>query len=134
MIAHDRPGHGRSTQVSDGHDMDHYAADASAVCEHLDLNNAVHIGHSTGGGSPVMSPLESGSTCEALVFYSPGRRLSPKLAQSRSADARLWSGGAERFRVGGQSGHPYSALQCPLIIQLGHWTATSIAHAGRSLA
>src|SRR6188472_1286125 len=69
-----------------------------------------------------MSPLESGSTCEALVFYSPGRRLSPKLAQSRSADARLWSGGAERFRVGGQSGHPYSALQCPLIIQLGHWT------------
>src|SRR4029079_695469 len=50
VIAHDRRGHGRSTQVSDGHDMDHYAADASAVCEHLDLNNAVHIGHSTGGG------------------------------------------------------------------------------------
>ena len=50
VIAHDRRGHGHSTQVSDGHDMDHYAADASAVCEHLDLNNAVHIGHSTGGG------------------------------------------------------------------------------------
>jgi len=50
VIAHDRRGHGRSTQVSDGHDMDHYAADASAVCEHLDLNNAIHIGHSTGGG------------------------------------------------------------------------------------
>ena len=50
VIAHDRRGHGRSTQVSHGHDMDHYAADASAVAEHLDLKNAVHIGHSTGGG------------------------------------------------------------------------------------
>ena len=50
VIAHDRRGHGRSTQVSDGHDMDHYAADAAAVVEHLDLRNAVHIGHSTGGG------------------------------------------------------------------------------------
>ncbi|MDS7595028.1 alpha/beta hydrolase [Agrobacterium tumefaciens] len=50
VVAHDRRGHGRSQQVSDGHDMDHYAADASAVMEHLDLRNAVHIGHSTGGG------------------------------------------------------------------------------------
>lgn len=50
VIAHDRRGHGRSSQVSDGHDMDHYAADTSAVCEHLDLRNAIHIGHSTGGG------------------------------------------------------------------------------------
>jgi non-heme chloroperoxidase len=50
VIAHDRRGHGRSAQVGDGHDMDHYAADAAAVVEHLDLRNAVHIGHSTGGG------------------------------------------------------------------------------------
>ncbi|MFF7399940.1 alpha/beta fold hydrolase [Achromobacter sp. NPDC008082] len=50
VIAHDRRGHGRSSQVSEGHDMDHYAADAAAVAEHLDLRNAVHIGHSTGGG------------------------------------------------------------------------------------
>lgn len=50
VIAHDRRGHGRSQQVSDGHDLDHYAADASAVFEKLDLRNAVHIGHSTGGG------------------------------------------------------------------------------------
>lgn len=50
VIAHDRRGHGRSSQVSEGHDMDHYAADAAAVMEHLDLRNAVHIGHSTGGG------------------------------------------------------------------------------------
>jgi non-heme chloroperoxidase len=50
VVALDRRGHGRSSQVSDGHDMDHYAADAAAVVEHLDLRNAVHIGHSTGGG------------------------------------------------------------------------------------
>ena len=50
VIAHDRRGHGRSSPVGTGHDMDHYAADASALTEHLDLRNAVHIGHSTGGG------------------------------------------------------------------------------------
>jgi non-heme chloroperoxidase len=50
VVAHDRRGHGRSTQTSDGHDMDTYAADAAAVVEHLDLRDAVHVGHSTGGG------------------------------------------------------------------------------------
>jgi non-heme chloroperoxidase len=50
VVAHDRRGHGRSAQVSDGHDMDHYAADAAAVVDHLGLKNAIHIGHSTGGG------------------------------------------------------------------------------------
>jgi non-heme chloroperoxidase len=50
VIAHDRRGHGRSSQVGDGHDMDHYAADVAAVTSHLDLRNAIHVGHSTGGG------------------------------------------------------------------------------------
>lgn len=50
VIAHDRRGHGRSTQVSDGHDMDHYSADVAAVTAHLDLHDAIHVGHSTGGG------------------------------------------------------------------------------------
>ncbi|MEW9612268.1 alpha/beta hydrolase [Shinella sp. S4-D37] len=50
VVAHDRRGHGRSGQVSDGHDMDHYSADVAAVVDHLDLRNAVHVGHSTGGG------------------------------------------------------------------------------------
>jgi len=50
VVAHDRRAHGRSSQVGDGHDMEHYAADAAAVFEHLDLRNAVHVGHSTGGG------------------------------------------------------------------------------------
>jgi non-heme chloroperoxidase len=50
VVAHDRRGHGRSSQVADGHDIDHYAADAFAVAKALDLKNAVHVGHSTGGG------------------------------------------------------------------------------------
>jgi non-heme chloroperoxidase len=50
VVAHDRRGHGRSAQVGTGHDMHHYASDASAVVEHLDLRDAIHIGHSTGGG------------------------------------------------------------------------------------
>jgi non-heme chloroperoxidase len=50
VIASDRRGHGRSSQIGTGHDMDHYASDASAVVEHLDLWNVIHIGHSTGGG------------------------------------------------------------------------------------
>ena len=50
VIAHDRRGHGRSTQTCDGHDMDHYADDLATVTVHLDLRNAIHVGHSTGGG------------------------------------------------------------------------------------
>ena len=53
VIAHDRRGHGRSSQVGDGHDMDHYADDLAALTAHLDLKNAVHVGHSTGGGEVV---------------------------------------------------------------------------------
>ena len=50
VIAHDRRGHGRSSQTADGHDMDHYADDLAALTAHLDLRNAIHVGHSTGGG------------------------------------------------------------------------------------
>ena len=50
VVAIDRRGHGRSSQVSEGHDMDHYAADAAQGVQHLDLHDAVHVGHSTGGG------------------------------------------------------------------------------------
>jgi len=53
VIAHDRRGHGRSTQVADGHDMDHYADDLAALTAHLDLRDAIHVGHSTGGGEVV---------------------------------------------------------------------------------
>jgi len=67
VIAHDRRGHGRSSQVWDGHDMEHYAADASAVFEHLDLKNSVHIGHSTGGGEVV---------CYTATYGQPQGRVA----------------------------------------------------------
>lgn len=53
VIAHDRRGHGRSSQTSEGHDMDHYADDLATLVKHLDLKDAIHIGHSTGGGEVV---------------------------------------------------------------------------------
>jgi non-heme chloroperoxidase len=53
VVAHDRRGHGRSTQSGGGHDMDHYADDLAALTDHLDLRNAIHVGHSTGGGEVV---------------------------------------------------------------------------------
>ncbi|WP_292010023.1 alpha/beta hydrolase [Chryseobacterium sp.] len=53
VIAHDRRGHGRSSQVEVGHDMDTYAADVTELVEHLDLKDAIHVGHSTGGGEVI---------------------------------------------------------------------------------
>jgi non-heme chloroperoxidase len=53
VVAADRRGHGRSTQTGEGHDMDHYADDLAAVTAHLDLHDAIHVGHSTGGGEVV---------------------------------------------------------------------------------
>jgi non-heme chloroperoxidase len=53
VIAHDRRGHGRSSQTGDGHDMDHYATDLAELTAHLNLKNAIHVGHSTGGGEVV---------------------------------------------------------------------------------
>ena len=50
VIAHDRRGHGRSTQTANGHEMDTYSADVAELAAHLDLRNAIHVGHSTGGG------------------------------------------------------------------------------------
>lgn len=61
VVAHDRRGHGRSSQVWDGHDMDHYAADSAAVVDKLDLRNAVHIGHSTGGGQALHYTVKHGA-------------------------------------------------------------------------
>jgi non-heme chloroperoxidase len=62
VIAHDRRGHGRSTQTGDGHDMDHYADDLAALTAHLDLKEAVHVGHSTGGGEVVRYVARHGAS------------------------------------------------------------------------
>ncbi len=67
VIAHDRRGHGRSAQVSDGHDMDHYAADVAALVAHLDIRNAVHIGHSTGGGEATRYVAQHGQNRDRVA-------------------------------------------------------------------
>ncbi|MEH6791100.1 alpha/beta fold hydrolase [Parasphingorhabdus sp.] len=70
VIAHDRRGHGRSAQVSEGHDMDHYAADVAAVVQALDLRDVVHIGHSTGGGEVAhyVAGAEAGRVAKAVLI------------------------------------------------------------------
>lgn len=83
VIAHDRRGHGRSSQVSDGHDMDHYAADAAAVVRQLDLRDAIHIGHSTGGGEAVRYVARHGGGRVAkLILIGAVPPLMLKTAQN----------------------------------------------------
>ena len=93
VIAHDRRGHGRSSQTSDGHDMDHYADDLAGVTAHLDLKNAIHVGHSTGGGEVVHYLARHGeSSVEHLLGQSLwiGRRLHHQ-GRYRADDGRLTS-------------------------------------------
>jgi non-heme chloroperoxidase len=67
VIAHDRRGHGRSSQTADGHDMDHYADDLATLTAHLDLKNAIHVGHSTGGGEVVHYIARHGESRVAMA-------------------------------------------------------------------
>src|SRR6516165_8496719 len=70
VIAHDRRGHGRSSQVGAGHDMDHYADDLAALTAHLHLKDAIHVGHSTGGGEVVryLARHGDGSVARAAIL------------------------------------------------------------------
>lgn len=72
VIAHDRRGHGRSTQTANGHDMDTYAADVFEIVKSLDLKNAVHIGHSTGGGEVAryVAKFGKGRVAKAVLISS----------------------------------------------------------------
>jgi non-heme chloroperoxidase len=88
VIAHDRRGHGRSTQTSGGHDMDHYAADLAALTEHLDLKNAIHVGHSTGGGEVTHYLARDGQSRvakAALISAVPPLMLKTAANPSRPA-------------------------------------------------
>ena len=69
VIAHDRRGHGRSTQTSEGNEMDTYAADVAELVAHLALRNAIHIGHSTGGGEVAryVARAEPGRVAKAVL-------------------------------------------------------------------
>ncbi|MDR6626691.1 alpha/beta hydrolase [Caulobacter segnis] len=70
VIAHDRRGHGRSSQTDTGNEMDTYAADVIALARHLDLKNAIHIGHSTGGGEVAryVARAEPGRVAKAVLI------------------------------------------------------------------
>ena len=70
VIAHDRRGHGRSTQTDSGNEMDTYAADVTALTDHLDLKNAIHVGHSTGGGEVAhyVARAKSGRVAKAVLI------------------------------------------------------------------
>jgi non-heme chloroperoxidase len=70
VIAHDRRGHGRSTQTWTGNEMDTYAADVAALAKALDLKNAIHVGHSTGGGEVAhyVARAESGRVAKAVLI------------------------------------------------------------------
>jgi non-heme chloroperoxidase len=70
VIAHDRRGHGRSTQTDTGNEMDTYAADVAVLTSHLNLKNAIHVGHSTGGGEVVhyVARAEAGRVAKAVII------------------------------------------------------------------
>ena len=90
VIAHDRRGHGRSAQPSDGNDFDHYADDLADLTAHLDLHDAVHVGHSTGGGEVVHYLARHGESRAAkAVLISAARRSTEKLPQDRSTDSTV---------------------------------------------
>jgi non-heme chloroperoxidase len=85
VVAHDRRGHGRSTQTTDGHDMDTYAADAAAVVEKLDLKNAIHVGHSTGGGEATRYMAKYGRKQHAAKLVLIGA-VPPSLVKTPGYD------------------------------------------------
>jgi non-heme chloroperoxidase len=76
VIAHDRRGHGRSTQTGGGHDMGHYADDLAALTDHLDLRNTIHVGHSTGGGEVVRFIGRHGENPVSRAVRPRGPRLA----------------------------------------------------------
>jgi len=82
VIAHDRRGHGRSSQTGEGHDMDTYASDVAALAEHLDLKNAIHVGHSTGGGEVIryVAKYGQGRVAKAVLIGA----VTPVMVKSDS--------------------------------------------------
>ncbi|MFE0448671.1 MULTISPECIES: alpha/beta fold hydrolase [Streptomyces] len=82
VIAHDRRGHGRSSQTPSGHDMDTYAADVAALAGALDLRDAVHVGHSTGGGEVAryVARAEPGRVAKAVLVGA----VPPVMVKSES--------------------------------------------------
>ena len=94
VIAHDRRGHGRSSQTADGHDMDHYADDLAALTAHLNLKEAVHIGHSTGGGEVVryISRHGEGRVAKAVLISAVPPIMVKTAANPGGLDKEVFDG------------------------------------------
>ena len=107
VIAHDRRGHGRSSQVADGHDMDHYADDLAAVTAHLDLKNAIHVGHSTGGGEVVHYIARHG---ESRVAKAAIISAVPPLMVKTDGQSERPAQKSVRRLSGGARGQPLAVL------------------------
>jgi non-heme chloroperoxidase len=97
VVAADRRGHGRSTQVDSGHDMDHYADDLAAVVAHLDLQDAIHVGHSTGGGEVVRYIARHGESrvAKAVLISS----VPPLMVQTEANPGGLPKSVFDGFQV-----------------------------------
>jgi non-heme chloroperoxidase len=98
VVAPDRRGHGRSAQVADGHDMDHYADDLAAVVEHLDLRDAVHVGHSTGGGEFVRYLARHGESrvAKAVLISAVPPLMVQTEANPGGVPKSVWDGFQEQ--------------------------------------
>ena len=107
VVAPDRRGHGRSAQVGDGHDMDHYADDLAAVVEHLDLKDAIHVGHSTGGGEVAHYLARHGRG--RVVEGGPHQRRAAADGEDGGQSRRPAQEGVRRFSdgAGGEPFHFY---------------------------
>jgi pimeloyl-ACP methyl ester carboxylesterase len=103
-VAHDRRGHGRSTQTGDGHDMDHHADDLAALTAHLDLRDAVHVGHSTGSRTDSTDDLRE-ITVPVLVMHGDDDQVVP-YENSAPRSAELLRNGTPRTYAGFPHGMP----------------------------
>ena len=88
VIAHDRRGHGRSTQIGRGHDMDHYADDLTVVTNHLDLKDAIHVGHSTGGAIAQILAIEHAKRFASVVLSATWTKPDAFCGARRTAVVR----------------------------------------------
>jgi non-heme chloroperoxidase len=96
VIAHDRRGHGRSTQTDTGNDMDHYAADLAALTAHLGVTNAIHVCHSTGGGEVVHYAARHQERVARCVLISA---VTPLLARTDTNPDGIPVQGFDPYRV-----------------------------------
>jgi non-heme chloroperoxidase len=104
VIAHDRRGHGRSSQSAEGHDMDTYAADVAELTEALDLHDAIHVGHSTGGGEVIryVAKYGEGRVAKAVLVSA----VTPIMAQTESNPDGIPMSVFDEIRLGTATSRP----------------------------